>query len=85
LIIRAGESEINGEIFNAGSGTTTSINQIYERVSRIMRKKVEPDYIDPLFEPPKTLGDITKAERLLRWIPTTNLEHGLNITIRRTI
>jgi len=85
LIFKAGNSKVKGETFNAGSGTTTSINQIYERVSRIMRKKVEPDYIDPLFEPPKTWGDISKAERLLRWIPTTNLEHGLNITIRRTI
>ena len=60
LIIRAGESEINGEIFNAGSGMTTSINQIYGMVSQIMKKKIKPDYIDPLFEPPRPWGTSLK-------------------------
>jgi len=85
LIFKAGNSKVKGETFNAGSGTTTSINQIYEMVSKIMKKKIKPDYIDPVFEPPKTWGDILRAERLLDWTPLVKLEKGLNMTIRRTI
>ena len=85
LIFKAGNSKVKGETFNAGSGMSTSINQIYEMVSKIMKKKIKPDYIDPVFEPPKTWGDILRAERLLDWTPLVKLEKGLNMTIRRTI
>ena len=85
LIFKAGNSKVKGETFNAGSGMTTSINRVYEMVSQIMRKKIEPDYIDPVFEPPMTWGNILKAETLLKWKPLVGIEKGLNITIRRTI
>ena len=81
LIVRAGNSKINREIFNVGSGTTTSINQIYNMVAKIMKKDIKPDYVDPVFEPPMTWGDVFRAERLLGWIPTTKLEEGLELTI----
>ena len=83
LILMA-TSEIHSEIFNAGSGESTSINDIYRIISEIMGKKVKPDYIEPVFEPKQTLGAIDKAEFLLGWKPKVSLEEGLRLTIKET-
>jgi len=83
LILMA-TSEIHSEIFNAGSGESTSINDVYRIVSEIMGKKVKPDYIEPVFEPKQTLGAIDKAEFLLGWKPKYSLEEGLKLTIKET-
>jgi UDP-glucose 4-epimerase len=77
-------SEIHSETFNAGSGESTSINDIYRIISGIMGKNVKPDYVDPVFEPKQTLGAIDKAEYLLGWKPKYSLEEGLALTIKNT-
>jgi nucleoside-diphosphate-sugar epimerase len=84
LILMA-TSEIHSEVFNAGSGESTSINDIYEIIAKIMGKGIKPNHVEPVFEPKLTLGDITKAERLLGWKPKVSLEEGLRLTIEETI
>jgi len=85
LMILMASSPIHGEIFNAGSGTTTSINEIYSTIRLAMGKKTKPRHIDPVFEPEMTWGDIMKAERLLGWTPKVKLEQGLRLTVNQTI
>lgn len=85
LLVKAGFSEVYGEVFNAGSGVSTSINEIYLIISKIMKRNIKPNYIDPVFEPMKTLGDMSKAKNLLDWEPKTNLLEGLRKTIEETI
>jgi UDP-glucose 4-epimerase len=85
LMIAITESDISGEAFNAGSGTNTSINELYEIIGKLMKKIYEPDYIDPVFEPKQTLGDMTKVKTLLNWKAKYTLEEGLKKTIQETI
>lgn len=64
--------EVYGEIFNIGTGKSYSILQIADLIGGEIR-----------FFPPRkgeakeTLADITKAKKLLNWIPTIDLEQWL--------
>lgn len=85
LIVLAGRSKVCNEIFNGGSGESTSINDIYSMISTSMGVNVKPDYVDPVYEPERTLGDIYRAEALLGWIPEVSLREGIKLTIKETI
>ena len=80
LMIKVMESDISGEVFNAGSGTYTTVNALYETISGIMKKNVAPEYTDPVNEP-NTLASYEKAEFLLGWRPRYSLVEGLTKTI----
>jgi nucleoside-diphosphate-sugar epimerase len=80
LLMKLSESDMEGEVFNAGTGKRTSINALYETISGIMKKKIVPKHIDPV-DDPNTLANIEKAERLLRWRPKYSLVEGLEKTI----
>ena len=80
LILMA-HSKVHGEAFNCGSGTNTSINELYQMICNLMGKKIEPKKHPAQYEPSQTLADITKAEKLLGWKPKIDLEEGLRRTI----
>lgn len=84
-LILMSTSTIHNEAFNAGSGESTSINEIYRIISEKMGKNIKPRYIEPVFEPKQTLGAIDKAEYLLGWKPKVSLEEGLELTIKETL
>jgi|WetSurSiteA1Bulk_404760.scaffolds.fasta_scaffold08270_3 nucleoside-diphosphate-sugar epimerase len=85
MLISCAHSEVSGEAFNCGSGTNTSINEIFEKISGIMGIKSKPIYTPAVFEPTQTLGDISKAKKLLGWEPKISLEEGLRRTIEGTV
>ena len=68
-----------GEVFNIGCGTQTSLNQLIEKLNRILGKRIEPVY-----KPARTgdvrhsVADVGKAMRLLDYTPGVSLEEGLN-------
>ena len=74
-------SKVHSEAFNCGSGTNTSINELYQMICKLMGKTVEAQYHPPQFEPSQTLADINKAKKLLGWEPKISLEEGLKRTI----
>lgn len=80
LVVMA-HSEVHGEVFNCGSGTNTSINELLQLIRKIMGKEIEPERIEKQFEPSQTLADIRKAKALLNWEPKISLEEGLRRTI----
>lgn len=84
-IMLASTSKVHGEAFNCGSGVNTSINELLEAISKLMKKEVTPTRIPTQFEPDQTLADISKAEKLLGWKPKIDLEEGLRLTIEGTI
>jgi nucleoside-diphosphate-sugar epimerase len=77
LIVKAAETEVFGEAFNAGSGNNYSINELYETISNVMRKDIPPNYVNPVVEPHMTLADTSKARSLLGWAPKVSLEEGI--------
>lgn len=62
------------EIFNIGSGKNYSVNEVTDMI--------DPEYprffLEKRKEPQTTLADISKAEKLLNWKPTVNLQSWIN-------
>jgi len=71
------DSRTDNETYNLGSGKNHSVLEIYERVSRLLGVRRDPEYrLDLPGEAQITLADITKASAL-GWKPKTDLETGL--------
>ncbi len=79
LLARAGGS---GELVNVGTGTETSVKELFDRLAALTGSRYEPIYGAPR---PGELHRIavapTKATELLGWTPTTPLEEGLRHTV----
>jgi UDP-glucose 4-epimerase len=76
-LVRAAESEIEGEIFNVGSGNTYSINTLINllggEVIYVPKRPGEPDC---------TFADIRKISRVLGWRPKVSFEDGVRIMLQ---
>jgi UDP-glucose 4-epimerase len=68
-----------GETFNIASGKSVSINQIAEKLKRIMKKEnLENIYNKPRPSDVKHgFADISKAEKILEYNPKFSIEEGL--------
>jgi nucleoside-diphosphate-sugar epimerase len=77
--IRAFESSVHGETFNIGSGINYSIRDVANMISS-----------HQLFEPRRkgdaeaTLADISKAKRLLGWLPEIDFPQGVKEMMKMT-
>lgn len=75
-LIQVAESQIEGEIFNVGSGDTYSVNRLVEllggEVIYIPKRPGEPDC---------TFADISKISKALGWKPKVSLEDGVRIML----
>jgi UDP-glucose 4-epimerase len=81
--ILALKSDANDEVFNIASGAETSLNELAERLLRVMGSNLAPEYgperkVNPV---PRRLADTSKAERLLGF----RAEVGLNEGLRRLV
>lgn len=81
LMLLAANSKVYGEAFNAGSETNISINDLYMTIRALMGKDTKPDYVEEVFEPRRTLADMSKAKKLLGWKPKTGLVEGLKLML----
>jgi len=77
-MIRAAESDVQGEAINIATGKPQSINRLVEllggEVIHIPKRPGEPDC---------TWADIAKAGRLLEWQPTVSFEEGVARMLER--
>jgi UDP-glucose 4-epimerase len=75
--VTAASSEIQGEVFNVGSGSTYSINRLVEllkgSVIHIPKRPAEPDC---------TFADTAKIARDLNWHPKVCFEDGVKIMLQ---
>ncbi len=78
--------DIEGEVFNIGSGRAFPLREIAEKVWEISGADASLLKIGArkvsLSELHNTCADITKAEKFLNWQPTISLTDGLNQTIK---
>lgn len=75
--ILSAKSNLNGEIFNVGSGKNQSINKLANLLGGggkiyIPKRPGEPD---------RTLADITQIKKKLNWHPKISLEEGAKIML----
>ena len=81
--VRAGDAAgASGEIFNVAAGSPASVNLIADTIGEILGKPVERRHL------PSRAGDIrnswadlTKAERVLGYVPRVELAEGLRATV----
>jgi UDP-glucose 4-epimerase len=79
-LLAAESPDAPGQVFNVGTGSPVTINQLFEELGRIF------DYdLKPAYEPPRT-GDIlqsyadpAQANRVLGWYPQVSFEAGLRL------
>lgn len=71
-----------GRVFNVGTGTNYSVNEVYAAVESLLNTGLEPVYKPDLpGEAQMTLADISSA-RELGWSPRVELREGLSRSIR---
>jgi len=78
--ILALQSDVTDDVFNVGSGSETSLNQLAASLLAVMGSDLRPEYgperaVNPV---PRRLADTTKAERLLGFRAQVRLEDGLS-------
>ena len=71
----------NGNTFNIGTGTETSVNELFEACRRIAGSEVQAEHA-PLKpgDALRSVLDVSRAERELGWRPQTALAEGLGLT-----
>jgi UDP-glucose 4-epimerase len=72
-------SDIKDDVFNVGSGTETSLTQLADKLLWVMKSNLKPIYgperkVNPV---PRRLADISKAQELLGFRTSVDLEEGL--------
>ena len=76
-------SEVPSGAYNVGTGTETSVNELYGRMRRISGRDLPPEH-GPAKpgEQRRSCVDPRKAARLLGWRPLVDLDAGLEKTLR---
>jgi len=81
-INRAPARSIDDLAFNVGTGEETSVNELLERFSRALHRECEAQYAPPRpGELQRNALDISKARRILKFVPRVSLDAGLQETL----
>jgi len=78
LILKIKDYNCKFEIFNVGTGISSSFNEIIEKIEKITLKKLDLEYLEDkkiFIEDIK--ADITKIKEKLDWKPRIGIEEGL--------
>jgi UDP-glucose 4-epimerase len=82
--IRAMESDVTDESFNIGGGNEATVREIVERLIELSGSDLEPDVQADVKVPMmRRVGSNAKADSLLAWKPSFDLEAGLRDVIRK--
>lgn len=83
-IVCAIESPQRFEVFNIASGTSHSVQDVIDIVQRVAKRSVpvHSEEIRRQNEIMDTLGDISKARRMLAWEPRWSIESGVAEVLR---
>jgi len=73
---------IEGEVFNICNGVERSVRKVLEKIIHLTGKDIEPKYREGRpGELKRSVGDYSKAKKILKWEPRTSFEEGLRETI----
>jgi len=73
---------VSGEIINIACNQRFTLNQLWNTLTKITGKKLEPFYTDPKpGDIRHSLGDISKAKKLLGYEAKIDFEEGLSKTV----
>lgn len=75
--------DANGEVFNIAFGQNTTIQQLFDTLAELLDRR----HIKPIYGParkgdiPHSLADISKAKRILGYVPKYGFEEGIKLTV----
>jgi len=77
------KQEIDGEVFNIGTGKEHSFNDIVEKLNSKLGTDIEPEHVDNPIENyvSRTKADNSRAKEKLGWKPSVSFEEGLEKTV----
>lgn len=77
--VAALQSDVTDESFNIGNCEETSLKELLDVLLKVNNSKLQPEFREENSVNPvsRRLADISKAENLLGFKPTVNLENGL--------
>lgn len=82
-ILAAKAEDTSGEVFNITCGQRTTINELVEKLNKILGLNIEPYYTKPRKGDVKhSLADIFEAKKKLGYTPKTNFEDGLKMAVK---
>jgi nucleoside-diphosphate-sugar epimerase len=71
-----------GGVYNVASGKNYSVLELVKILNGIMKKNIQPDFLKPrrgdVF---KTLADLTRSKKMLKFTPLVDFIAGLGITV----
>jgi UDP-glucose 4-epimerase len=72
-----------GQVFNLGTGTETSVALLAETIAELYGKRVTLEHIDrrDIDNIRRRVMNIERARKVLRWVPGVTLKEGLRRTI----
>ncbi len=71
-----------GEIFNIGTGKSTRIKELADIIIKISNKNLEPEFVPAqIGDIKESYADVTKAKKILGYVPKFDLEEGLKATV----
>jgi UDP-glucose 4-epimerase len=71
-----------GGIYNVASGQEISLNQLFRKITEILNIKLKPQYrFNEELGPRRSVLNISKIKKELRWRPKINLKKGLEKTV----
>ena len=77
-VIAASETNYSFEIFNLGNSQTVELNKFISIIEKLIGKKAKIIQKDmPKEDVPITYADISKAKKLLKYNPKTNIQQGM--------
>jgi len=84
-LLSAAEKNLGCEVVNIGTGKKTTFNKVVDMLNEKLGKSIKPKYVkNPIenyvFE---TLADLSKAEELLDYEPTVELDEGIGMMLGR--
>ena len=78
LVLVLNKKGVNGEVFNCGSGVSTSILELANRAIAASGRRLKPEFTSPrVGDIRDSLSDNTKAWKLLGFRPKISLDDGL--------
>lgn len=84
LVAAATAPDVDRQVINVGSGRETSINELVAAIGEVLGMELEPLYNrDREGGVQRMCADITRAERLLGFVPRTDLHEGLRCTVEQ--
>lgn len=73
-----------GEMFNIACGKRVTINELVERLNKILQARIEPTYQSPRKGDVRhSLADISQAGKTLHYSPEIGFDEGLEKTVQR--